>query len=176
MTNQGAPVSALVDLAKGTEVPFRNAVGQMQKVAEAMKQRAGELASAKRTIAVQETDRLALQASVSSLSHENQQLRAQLAALGGEFSEYQRRTVSFVQFVETRCAEFVDQEQRVEGAFLYQDASRSLGEELRAPSNRLDQFRASFDAPTRSLEPEAPHLQSVFGNNFQNFYLEADVG
>jgi phage shock protein A len=177
MTNQDAPGSALVDLAKGTEIPFRKAVGQMQRVAEAMKQRDGQIAIAHRTIAAQETDKLALQATVSSLSHENEQLRAQLAAVSTEFSDYQRRTVTFVQFVETRCAEFVDQEQRVEGAFLYQDASRSLGEELRAPSGRMDQFRASFDTPTRSVETaEAPRRQSMFGNNFQSLYSESDLG
>ncbi len=177
MTNQDTPGSALVDVAKTTEGPFRNAVDQMTRVSEAMKQRNNQIAALGRAVTTMETEKLVLQANVTSLSHENDQLRARLAAVETEYADYQRRAVTFVQFVETRCAEFVDQDHRVEGAFLYQDASRSLGEELRAPSTRFAQFRESFASPARR-EPvlAAPHRQSILGDKFHTLYSETDLG
>lgn len=177
MENQGEQTPALVDVTKGRELPFRRAAEAMQLVSATMKQRDNQLNDYRRAVGTLTTEKLALHAENVAMAAEIERLQARLAATETEYSDYQRRAVSFVQFVETRCAEFVDQEQRVEGAFLYQEASRTLGEELRMPSPRMDQFRASFPSAVRPAPvAEASRPISVFGGNFQSLYSDSDLG
>lgn len=168
MTNKEPTASMLVDVTKGLEVPFRGAVEAMNKVAHSVRNREAQVETLQRSVSDLTTEKHTLRAELTAASTERDQLRASLDAMAAEFEDYKRRTAVFVQFVETKCSEFVDQDRRVDGLFLYQEASREA-EPLRAPTPRFDQFRSRFAGPVEvsshnSAEP-AP-LSAIFGHSF----------
>lgn len=178
MIDQPQPTS-VIDMTKRSETQFRGALENLQKLTQSIKRRDEIIITFKESLTKAAEENTAVRAENMSLVHERDALRGELAALRGQFDDFYKRTVSLIRFVETRCTEIVDQEQRAEGVFLHQEANRSLGEPALNPSDRFMQFRRSFQQPVAShaAEPPTNFRSPIFSEPAREYlFSDSDLG